>query len=71
VAGTGHLERAVLQVLWDQPGPAPARDVLAALTRFLGSVSPADSEHLRAILAPQPAFPQPASQRQAQRQPGE
>jgi predicted transcriptional regulator len=31
VAGTGHLERAVLQVLWERPGPAAARDVLAAL----------------------------------------
>jgi predicted transcriptional regulator len=31
VAGTGHLERAVLQVLWERPAPAAARDVLAAL----------------------------------------
>lgn len=31
VAGTGHLERAVLRVLWDRPGPVAARDVLAAL----------------------------------------
>jgi predicted transcriptional regulator len=33
LAGSGQLERGVLQVLWDAPGPASARDVLAALTR--------------------------------------
>ena len=33
MAGTGQLERAVLQALWDAPGPAAARDVLAALAR--------------------------------------
>ena len=33
MAGSGQLERAVLQVLWDATGPVPARDVLAALTQ--------------------------------------
>lgn len=33
MAGTGQLERAVLQVLWDAPAPAAARDVLTALAR--------------------------------------
>jgi predicted transcriptional regulator len=33
VAGSGQLERAVLQVLWDSPAPVPARDVLTALTQ--------------------------------------
>jgi predicted transcriptional regulator len=33
VAGTGALERAVLGVLWDAPGPLAARDVLAGLAR--------------------------------------
>ena len=33
MAGTGQLERAVLQVLWDAPAPAAARDVLAGLAR--------------------------------------
>jgi predicted transcriptional regulator len=33
MAGTGQLERAVLQALWDAPAPAAARDVLAALTQ--------------------------------------
>jgi predicted transcriptional regulator len=33
LAGSGQLERAVLQVLWDAPGPTSARDVLAALTQ--------------------------------------
>ena len=33
MAGTGHLERAVLQVLWDAPAPVAARDVLAGLAR--------------------------------------
>jgi predicted transcriptional regulator len=37
VAGTGQLERAVLQVLWDRPEPAGARDVLAALTARAGA----------------------------------
>jgi predicted transcriptional regulator len=127
VAGTGHLERAVLQVVWDRPGPAAARDVLtalagrddtgrelavttvltvldrlrrkglvrrersgrahlyeaavsredyvadlmldalgqapdrgAALTRFLGSVSPADSDFLRRALGGLPAPAPPA-----------
>jgi predicted transcriptional regulator len=31
MAGSGQLERAVLQVLWDHPEPMAARDVLAAL----------------------------------------
>jgi predicted transcriptional regulator len=33
VAGSGQLERAVLQVLWETPTPVAARDVLAALAR--------------------------------------
>jgi len=33
LAGSGQLERAVLQVLWDAPGPTSARNVLAALTQ--------------------------------------
>jgi predicted transcriptional regulator len=37
VAGSGHLERAVLQVLWDRPGPVAARDVLAALAEREGA----------------------------------
>jgi predicted transcriptional regulator len=37
VAGTGHLERAVLEVLWERPGPAAARDVLAALAQRDGA----------------------------------
>jgi predicted transcriptional regulator len=32
MAGTGHLERAVLQVLWDSPEPIAGRDVLSALS---------------------------------------
>jgi predicted transcriptional regulator len=36
VAGTGHLERAVLQVLWDRPSPVAAKDVLAALGERAG-----------------------------------
>jgi predicted transcriptional regulator len=31
LAGTGQLEWAVLQVLWDSPGPVSGRDVLTAL----------------------------------------
>jgi predicted transcriptional regulator len=31
VAGSGELERAVLEVLWDHPEPLAARDVLEAL----------------------------------------
>ncbi|MGH3278776.1 MAG: BlaI/MecI/CopY family transcriptional regulator [Trebonia sp.] len=31
MAGSGHLERAVLQVLWDHPEGLAARDVIAAL----------------------------------------
>jgi predicted transcriptional regulator len=31
LAGTGQLERAVLQVLWDSPGPVSGRAVLTAL----------------------------------------
>jgi predicted transcriptional regulator len=37
LAGTGQLERAVLQVLWDRPEPAGARDVLTALTARAGA----------------------------------
>jgi predicted transcriptional regulator len=37
VAGTGHLERAVLQVLWERASPAAARDVLAALGERAGT----------------------------------
>jgi predicted transcriptional regulator len=37
LAGTGQLERAVLQVLWDRPEPAAARDVLTALTAREGA----------------------------------
>jgi predicted transcriptional regulator len=37
LAGTGLLERAVLQVLWDRPEPAGARDVLTALTARAGA----------------------------------
>jgi predicted transcriptional regulator len=37
LAGTGQLERAVLQVLWDRPEPAGARDVLTALTAREGA----------------------------------
>jgi predicted transcriptional regulator len=37
VAGTGHLERAVLQVLWERASPAAARDVLAALGQRAGA----------------------------------
>jgi predicted transcriptional regulator len=33
MAGSGQLERAVLQVLWEASAPASARDVLAALTQ--------------------------------------
>jgi predicted transcriptional regulator len=33
LAGSGQLERAVLQVLWDSPAPVSARDVLTALTQ--------------------------------------
>jgi predicted transcriptional regulator len=31
MAGSGHLERAVLQVLWDHPEGLAARDILPAL----------------------------------------
>lgn len=31
MAGSGHLERAVLQVLWDHPEGLAARDILASL----------------------------------------
>jgi predicted transcriptional regulator len=31
LAGTGQLERAVLEVLWDSPGPVSGRDVLTGL----------------------------------------
>jgi predicted transcriptional regulator len=31
MAGSGELERAVLEVLWDRPEPLAARDVLDAL----------------------------------------
>lgn len=31
MAGSGHLERAVLQVLWDHPEGLAARDIIAAL----------------------------------------
>jgi predicted transcriptional regulator len=37
LAGSGQLERAVLQVLWDAPGPVSARDVLAALAQRDGT----------------------------------
>jgi len=37
MAGTGELERAVLQVLWDSRAPLAARDVLAALPERDGS----------------------------------
>ncbi|HEY2287103.1 MAG TPA: BlaI/MecI/CopY family transcriptional regulator, partial [Streptosporangiaceae bacterium] len=37
MAGTGHLERAVLQVLWERASPAAARDVLAALGERAGT----------------------------------
>jgi predicted transcriptional regulator len=33
MAGTGQLERAVLQALWDSAAPIAARDVLAALSQ--------------------------------------
>jgi len=33
LAGSGQLERAVLQVLWDSPAPVSARDVLTTLTQ--------------------------------------
>jgi predicted transcriptional regulator len=44
VAGTGHLERAVLQVLWERPAPTAARDVLAALGERAGTVDGAQRE---------------------------
>lgn len=31
MAGSGHLERAVLQILWDHPEGATCRDVLTSL----------------------------------------
>jgi predicted transcriptional regulator len=37
LAGTGQLERAVLQVLWDSPGPVSGRDVLVALAAADGA----------------------------------
>jgi predicted transcriptional regulator len=37
LAGTGQLERAVLQVLWDSAGPVSGRDVLTALAAADGT----------------------------------
>jgi predicted transcriptional regulator len=44
VAGTGHLERAVLQVLWDRRSPVAAKDVLAALSERDGAGAGAPRE---------------------------